>query len=350
MSYGFWRSHLGSDPHALGKTISLDGLAHTVIGVMPQGFDFPTGAQFWKPLSIDEASQKPRRVDRPMRIVNILARLKQGIKEQQLNTELVRLTHSIYREYPKEFASSGFLRGMQIGAVPLQREMTGDLRPSLLVLSGAVALVLLIACANLANLLLARAAVRQRELAVRMALGSGRARIVKQVLTESLALAIPGGIVGVSIACIAVTVLNAWKPLVIQSYPPLTLDVNTLAFSFGLTFLTALFFGMAPAMTAARISIQDALKSAGLTQTRSRTAAQTRRMLVVTELGISLMLLISSGLLGRSFFKLATTQLGFTANNLLTLRFNLTGSRYATAQNQTRFYEEVLGRLSSCPR
>lgn len=183
-----------------------------------------------------------------------------------------------------------------------------------------------------------------------MALGSGRARIVRQVLTESLALALPGGIVGVSVAFVAVTALNAWKPLVLQSYPPLSLDLNTLAFSLALTLLTALIFGIAPALTAARISIQDALKSAGPMQTGGRTATRMRRMLVVIELEVSLILLISTGLLGRSFVNLATTKLGFPAANIFTLRLNLTGSRYAKPENQVQFYEEVLERVRQLPQ
>ncbi len=239
---------------------------------------------------------------------------------------------------------------MKILATPLQRRMTGDLRPALLVLSGAVGLVLLIACANLANLLLARATARQRELAVRMALGSGRARIVKQVLTESVALAVPGGLAGILIAFSAVAALNAWKPLVLQNYPLLSLDISTLIFTFGLTVATGMIFGMAPALTAAGINIQDALKSAGHTQTSGRRAARLRHLLVVAELGVSLVLLIGAGLLARSFLKLAHVDLGFSTENMLTLRFNLTGSRYATAESQVRFYDDVLDRVKHLPQ
>jgi putative ABC transport system permease protein len=350
LSYVFWHSRLASDPHILGKTISLDGAPNTVIGVMPQGFDYPKGALLWQPSTLDEAGQLPRLVTRPMRLVSVLARLKPETSPQALDTDLNRMTNIIYREYPKEFVSGGFLKGMQLLATPLQRRMIGDLRPALLVLSGAVALVLFIACANLANLLLARATVRRRELAVRMALGSGRARIIKQVLTESLVLALPGGAAGVLIAFFAVWALNAWKPLLLQNYPPLTLDVTTLLFTLGITVLTGLVFGAVPALTAAGIGIQEALKSSGRTQTGNRGTARLRYTLVVAELGMSLVLLIGAGLLGRSFLKLSTVPLGFSPENILTLRFNLTGSRYAAAQSQVEYYERALERIKQLPQ
>ena len=172
----------------------LDGLSHTIVGVMPQGFDYPKGTQIWRPLPMDESGQRPRSVMRPIRMVNILARLQPSLNDAQLQAQLPQLTASIRAEYPKDFETAGFLDGMRILATPLQRRITGDLRPALLVLSGAVLLVLLIACANLANLLLARAAAREREIAVRMALGSGKARVVRQMLRESLLLAVPGGL------------------------------------------------------------------------------------------------------------------------------------------------------------
>ena len=352
LSYTFWRSRLGSNPRVVGKTVTLDGLPNTVIGVMPQGFDYPHGTQIWKPLDIEEAEQRPRSVTRPMQFINMLARvktLKTGSEAPRLDAEMARLTRTIRTEYPKAFETAGFLNGMRISAAPLQQRMTGDLRPALLVLTGAVGLVLLIACANLANLLLARATARRRELAVRMALGSGRSRIVRQVLTESLALALPGGLAGIAVAWLAVAALNAWKPLVLASYPRISIDLPTLVFTFGLTLVTALAFGLAPALAAAGISIQEALKSGGHTHSGGRRATRLRQFLVVAELGVSLVLLIGAGLLARSFLKLSRTDLGFPAENLLTMRLNLTGSRYRTAESQVGFYQDVLGRVGRLP-
>jgi len=349
LSYSFWRTRLGADPQAVGKTILLDGTPHTVIGVMPQGFDFPKSNQIWRPLRMDESSQRPRSAMRPMMVVNILARVKPGIASAQLDAEMSRLTGAIRAEYPKEFESGGFLNGMKILATPLQRRLTGDVRPSLLVLAGAVGLVLLIACANLANLLLARAASREREIAVRMSLGAARSRIMQQVLTESLTLAIPGGLAGIALAYLAVAGLNAWKPLVLDRYPAIAINLRTLAFTFLVTVATGLVFGMAPTLGATRVRIQESLKSAGLAQSGSRGSTRLRRLLVVVELAVSLVLLIGAGLLARSFVKLAHTDLGFNADTLLTMRVNLTGSHYGTSAAQTAYYDQVLTRAVQLP-
>jgi len=322
----------------VGRTLVLDQQPCTVIGVMPQGFDYPKNMQMWKPFDLDEAEQKQRM---RMRLVSIVGRLKPGVNEAQLDTEMGRLTHAIRAEYPKEYNTGGFLKGMKIMAAPLQRRMTGDLRPALLVLTGAVGLVLLIACVNLASLMLARAAAHQRELAVRLALGSSRTRIIRQMLTESVALALPGGIAGAALAFLAVAGLNAWKPLVLINHPAIALDFRTLAVTLGLTVLTGVAFGMAPAFAAARIGIQDALKGEG----SAIPAARIRKLLVTVQLAVSLVLLIGAGLLAHSFIMLARTDLGFPPEHLLTLRVNLVPSQYPTGAKQVRFYDDVLERV-----
>ena len=349
VSYPFWRGRLGGNPHAVGETLTLDGLPHTIVGVMPQGFDYPRGTQIWRPLPMDESGQRPRSAMRPMRLVNMLARLKSPLRDEQLQAQLPPLTASIRAEYPKDFETAGFLDGMRILATPLQRRITGDLRPALMVLSCAVLLVLLIACANLANLLLARAAARDREMAVRMALGSGKARVVRQMLQESLLLAVPGGLAGITLAWFAVDLLNAWKPLVLGRYPPIAMDLRTLAFTVALTVITGLVFGSAPALGVSGVRIQEALKSAGSGHSGSRASARLRQVLVVVELGVSLVLLIAAGLLAKSFLNLARTELGFSAANLLTLRVNLTGPEYATAKSQERYYAQALERVRRLP-
>ena len=349
LSYAFWHSRMAGDALVVGKTVTLDRLPARIVGVMPQGFDYPAGTQIFRPIPMDEATQRPRSPSRPMRLVRILARLRPGVGHNELAAEMGRLTHNIRAEYPKEFESAGFLKGMSIHAQPLQERLTGEVRPALLVLSGAVGLVLLIACVNVANLLLARATARQRELAVRLTLGSHRRRIIQQLLTESMILALPGGLAGAAIAYLAVTGLNTWKPLLFVRYPEISIDVFTLAVTCGLTVAAGLIFGMAPAVAVLSVNIHDALKSAGHMQTGGRSAARLRQSLVVAELGVSLVLLIGAGLLFRSFVKLATTDLGFPAENLLTLRVNLAGSRYATAEGQKAFYDEVVQRVKQLP-
>jgi len=226
VSFAFWRTRLGSDPSIVGKSIGLDRLTRTIVGVMPQGFDFPRGAQIWLPSTLDKASQSfPLSPRSPLYVVSILARRRPGITPQQGDAEMSRLTFMIRNEY-KVFQATGFRSDLTIAAVPLQRHLTGQARPALLVLTSAVGLVLLIACVNLANLMLARAGSRRRELAVRLALGSTRGRVIRQMLAESLALALPGGVAGIAIAWIAVRVLDAAKPAILVRYPAISMDMR----------------------------------------------------------------------------------------------------------------------------
>src|SRR5262249_35762535 len=201
------------------------------------------------------------------------------LSRRELATELSRLAHIIRAEYPKDFETAGFLAGMAVTAQPLQERLTGDVRPALVVLSAAVALGLLVACVNVANLLLPRAGARQREIAVRLALGSDCTRIIRQMYAESVTLAMPGGVAGVALAYLGVAGLNVWKPLVLERYPAISMDFPTLAFTFGLTLVTGLLFGMAPAATAARVSIHEALKSGGHLQSGGRRTARLRQVL-----------------------------------------------------------------------
>jgi predicted permease len=347
LSYAFWRNRLGADPHIPGKTIALDRLPRTIVGVMPQGFDFPRSAQMWLPSSIDRAKEAfPLLPSRAILIVDILARRKLEVTPKQAATEMSRLTFAIRALYPKEFRKTGFRTDLVIASAPLQEHLTGQVRPALLILTAAVGLVLLIACANLANLLLARAGSRQRELAVRLALGSGRARIIRQMLTESLVLAVPGGFAGIGLAWLAVHMLDATKPAILVRYPAISIDWHVLAFTVALTVATSLLFGVAPALSAAGIHIQESLKSAGLTHSVTRGAARLRKTLVVAEIGVSLVLLIGAGLLVRSLIHLAHTELGFRSDQLLTFRVNPIGY---LDRDYGPFYEEILDRLKHLP-
>jgi len=289
LSYAFWRNCMGGDAHIVAKTIALDRLPRTIVGVMPQGFDFPHGSQLWLPATLlDRASESfPISPNSPILIFPMLARLKPGVTPLAATTEMKRLSYVIRGLYPKEMVQRGFRAHLSIDITPLQEHLTGPLRPALLVLTGAVALVLLIACANIANLLLARAGSRHRELAIRLALGSGRIPIVRQMLTESFVLAIPGGLAGIGLAWLSVHILDAVKPDILVLYPAISMDWRVLAFTIALMLATSVLFGSVPALSAAEIQIREALKSAGLTHSGTRGATRLRKILVVAEIGIS---------------------------------------------------------------
>lgn len=348
LSYAFWRNRLGGDPHIVGKTIALDRLPRTIVGVMPQGFDFPRGSQLWVPSVLDKATDGfPISPTRGIFETFIVARRKPEVTPQESAAEMNRLTFAVRAAYPKEFRQTAFRTDLTIAAFPLQEHLTGQVRPALLILTGTVGLVLLIACVNLANLLLARSGSRQRELAVRLALGSDRGRIIRQMLTESLVLAVPGGLAGIGLAWLAVRVLNAVKPAILVRYPAISMDWHVLAFTLALTLATSLLFGVAPALFAAGIHIQEALKSTGLTHSSTRGATRLRKILVVAELGVSLVLLIGASLLARSFLHLAHTELGFASEHLLTFRINPVG--FSFLRNYGPFYSEILDRIQHSP-
>jgi putative ABC transport system permease protein len=345
LSYAFWHSRMGGDPGVIGKTIALNRRARTVVGVMPQGFDFPRGAQMWLPSGIDEAAQRIIAPTQPIFTVSIVARRKADVPAPALAADLERvaaLLRSEYKVFPTRFRWD-----LTIAAVPLQRRLTGNLRPGLLALGGAAGLVLLIACVNLANLLLARAANREREFAVRLALGASRGRIVRQALGESLRLAAPGGIAGVGLAWAAVRLLNAAKPPMLLPYPPIGIDYVVLGFTLALTVAAGVLFGMAPALSAAGVRVYETLKSAAATHSGGAGAGRLRKLLVVAELGVSIVLLIGAGLLARTFLKLAHTELGFRSDHVLTFRATPMGS--SLGSDNAGFYRAVLERLQRLP-
>ena len=350
ISYDFWRTRLNSDPAVLTRTLTLDGSAHQILGVMPQGFDFPKGTQVWRPMPMDESSQRPRSPMSPIRLVRMIGRTRTSLDERRTRAVLPTLSRSIADEYPAEFAKAGFLDDFAVRAEPLQRHLTGDVRPALYALSAAVLLVILIACANLANLLLARAAGRRREFGVRLALGASRGRLARQLLTESCRLALPGGLAGVLLALAAVTVLNAVQLTALTRYPRIELDTRTLLFTLALTLLTAILAGVAPIFAANQVDLQEALKSGGHGSSGGRGARAARRLLVAGELAVSLVLLIGAGLLARSFLNLSRVDLGFPAGGLLTLRVNLTGTAYMTGADQIRYYRNVLAGIEALPQ
>ena len=344
LSYAFWQSRLGGNPNVVGTTVALDRLPRTVVGVMPQGFDFPRGTQVWMPSTLDESSQKILSLSRPIFSVSIVARRRAGVSPQAVETDLDRIAEMIRREY--HIFPTKFRWDLRISASPLQQHLTGPIRPALLVLSGAAGLVLLIACVNLANLLLARATARQREVAVRLALGASPSRIFAQVLEESLILAAPGALAGIGLAWVAVRLVNASKTGMLLRYPPISMDLHALGFAFSLTLAATLLFGAAPALSAATTRIYESLKTGQLTHTGGTAAARLRKILLVAELAVSMVLLLGAGLLARTFLNLAHTDLGFRTDHLLTFRVNPIGP---LDHNYSTFYNSVLERLQQLP-
>jgi predicted permease len=344
LSYDFWRNRLGADPRVIGRTMALDRETRTIIGVMPQGFDFPRGTQVWMPWELEESSHRPILANRPIFTVSLLAHRKAGVSPQQVEADLNRLSYLIREDY-KVFPTK-FRWDLAISAKPLQQHLSGQIRPALLALSGAAGLVLLIACANLASLLLARAGGRQRELAVRMALGANRGRVLRQMLTETLVLAAPGGLAGLAISWFAVRMLNAAKPDALVRYPPVSMDLTVLAVSLGLMLAAGILFGIAPAVFASGIRVQEALKSAGRMYTGGADAARMRKMLIVVELSVSLVLLVGAGALARAFLRLAHTDLGFRTDHLLTFRVSPIGP---FDHDYSPLHQAVLDRVQYLP-
>ncbi len=351
LSYRLWRQRFNSDPKIVGQRIRLDREAALVVGVMPAAFEFQ-GCDLWRPSALDEAQQRQRKA---MRIVTMVVRADAQSPAVLVNQELDALLAVAKREYPvmqgpkSKGYPKNFLDALRVSAKPLQEQLTGKLRPALLVFSGAVGLMLLIVCFTVANLMLARATARQREIAVRIALGSPRMRIVSQVLTESLLVSLAGGVLGLGLAWGAVALLNGARVQALTGLPIVSVDASTSLFAVAVTVLTGLLFGMAPALSSLGFGVRDALKRDSRGSTSSGGARRTRQALVVAQLGLSLTLLIGAGLLAKSFYRLRNVNPGFNSANVLTARINLTGPRYAELAGQREFVEKLLEGVSRMP-
>jgi predicted permease len=343
LSYEYWLRHLGGDPQAVGRAISVNGQPHTVVGVLPRGFHFsPIGpADLWLPL---DASAE-QRAERFNHWVNVVARLGDGVSIEAAQADLASVMSRLVREYPETNAGRGVL------VFPLRDEMVGDVRPVLLALLGAVGLVLLIACANVASLLLSRAMARGREMAVRSALGAGRSRLVRQLVTESLVLAVAGGALGVWVARLGVrVVLAAFPSNVLDDMTYLrdvSVDGRMLAFTALVALVTGIAFGLAPALHAARPNTSDLLRHGNRATTMGR--PRLRDVLVTTEIALTVVLLVGTGLLARSIVELLRIDPGFDAEQVLVLRVALSGPAYDSALAQQRFFEQLMERARSQP-
>jgi putative ABC transport system permease protein len=340
VSYGFWQRHFGGDAAIIGKSIEVDSMRHTVVGVMPAWFNYPKGTEVWTPLDMSPQNLGPRGSHSFLAV----GRLKPGVTVSQALADLQGIARRLEQQYPDS--------NEQIGAavVPLKEQLIRTSREPLLILLGAVALVLLVACANVANLLLIRAGGRRRELAIRSALGAGRWRVVRQLLTESVLLALAGATAGLVAAWWGVGMLRSVKTLPIPLANPIRIDLPVLAFTLTAAVLTGLLFGVLPALQASAAGLSDALKASS--RTAGGTGGRTRRWrdaIAVAEIALSLALLVGAGLLLRSFERMRHAEIGADTRNVLTMRINLPPSTYATPVASRAFFDRLLARVRSTP-
>ncbi|HXD34188.1 MAG TPA: ABC transporter permease [Pyrinomonadaceae bacterium] len=345
LSYGFWQKHFGGDPNVVGKTFALDGVPQAVIGVMPPGFDFfvqenafvKKAPEFWLPVAFG-----PNARVRSGRFMSAIGVLKPGVTITQARADMNALGVRLEEQYPD------FNKGWGINLVPLHEQFAGNLKPALMILLGAVAFVLLIACANVANLLLARAVARQREFAIRAALGAGRLRIIRQLLTESLLLAVAGCVAGLALARWGIEVLLALSPPDLLSLTSVTMDKRVLGFAVLVSVLTSLIFGLLPALESSRQQTSESLKEGG----RGNTGGRSQRALnwfVVAQVALSLMLLVGSGLMIKSLIRLQSVDPGFDRANVVTVAVSLPRAKYPESQQKIDFFKRLLTNVRQLP-
>jgi putative ABC transport system permease protein len=330
-----WRRQFGGDPAIVGKTIRIEGDPSTVVGVMPDGFSFPDRAEAWVPAAV--------LTTRGNAYQRVIARLRPGTSLAQADAELKTLIARVQAQAPDE------RRAGEVHLVPLQEYLVGDVRTSLTIFLAAVGLVLLIACANVANLLLAQAATRPREIAIRTILGAGRRRLVRQLLTESLVLSLAGGAAGILIAAGILAIFRGTLPEAVPRLNAIGIDGWVLAFVAAISILTGLTFGLAPAWRTAKADLSAALKAGGSRAFGGAERGRVRGALVVAEVSLALVLLIGAGLLLKSFVTLRTRPLGFNPSGVVIGNVTLPEAGYGTAARTKAYFREALARLQAQP-
>ena len=356
LSYGMWLRHFGADPKMIGKSVTLNGVPYEVVGIMPRAFSLPREVL----PTLDGAEQADILLPLPMPLgaaqnrdhedYNIMGKLRPGVSIAQAQAEMDTITARLRHDYPQTYPPNG---GLTFGIVPLLEQVVGDARPTLFVLLGAVGFVLVIACANVANLLLARAVARQKEIAIRTALGASRLRIVRQVLTESMLLSLSGGACGVLLAFWSLHWIHVFGPKSVPRINDIGIDRVALVFTFVLSVFSGAVFGLVPALRVSRFDLHATLKdsnrgTAGASAVWGR-GHNMRRMLVISELALCVMLLIGAGLLIRSFVYLENVSPGFNPNQLLTLELTMSGPKYDDPKAVGAAYRQLWSRLESLP-
>ena len=356
LGYTTWVRRYGTNPSVLGKSLVINGQTYLVCGVLPASFSLPrevmptlNGAEDAEivlplPLAPDAATFRGRED------YNILGKLKPGVSVDAAQAEMDAITAQLRRDHPDLYPANG---GLTFDIVPLQEQVVGDVRQSLFVLIAAVACVLLIACANVANLLLSRALARQKEIAVRASLGAGRWRLVRQLLTESVMLALAGGAIGLGLALWGVDRMRALGQGSVPRLRDIAIDTDVLLFTLGISLVSGLVFGLAPALRISRVDLHGQLRDAARTMAGAGAlwsrGQQTRRVLVVAELALSVMLLVGAGLLIRSFVRLLDVPPGFNPTRTLTLELSMIGRRYGDAETVIQTYRRIGERMASLP-
>ncbi|HZS44599.1 MAG TPA: ABC transporter permease [Blastocatellia bacterium] len=343
LSHPFWESQFGSDPGVIGKAISLDGTSTTIIGVMPAGFDFiKAQIDIWVTSVSEPTFFSKGTVDHGGGYLYVLGRLKPGANRQQLQSELESIIDN-NRIPGNPDATFGIV------TVSWTEQLTGNIRPTLLVMLGAVVFVLLIACANVANLLLAKAVGRQKEITVRAALGASRSRLIQQFLTESILLAVISSALGMFLATEGVELLTARTATILPRTSELSVDGKVLGFTILITVLTSLIFGLAPALHASKIDLNESLKDSSRGSTGGLHRNRLRSALVIVEVALSVVLLVGAGLLIRSFIRLQGVNPGLNPNNVIVADISLPRTRYSTQIQVKSFYRSVEQELSTIP-
>ncbi|MEK6407637.1 MAG: ABC transporter permease [Acidobacteriota bacterium] len=340
LSHALWQRRFGSDPDVIGKPVTLNTESYTIIGVLAPDFLAPSGwvlskADVLVPLVVDN--------ERRSYYLTVMARLKPGVPLGRAQTEMDSVAAGLAEQYPDTNRDRG------VHLVPAHEHVVGRSRPALMIFLGVVAFVLLIACVNVANLLLARAAVRQKEIAIRSALGAGRSRLVRQLLTESILLAVAGGVAGLLLTLWGIDLLVAIMPDTIPRVREINIDSRVLGFTLAVSMISGVVFGLVPALQASKPDLNESLKEGGRTASAGMRRNRIRSLLVVSEVALALVLLIGAGLMIKSFIRLLQVDPGFDRRNTLTMLIALPRQRYSKSEQQRAFFEQVIERVGALP-
>jgi predicted permease len=339
LSYGLWKTRFAANPDIVNRTVNFDGEPYTIAGIMGEKFDYPDFAQYWKPMGWTDKE----RVVRGEHHYLVVARLKSDVTLLQAQAEMNTISSRLAEQYPDDDKGWGAV------IVPLREERVAQVRPSLLILLGAVAFVLLIACANVANLVLAKTLGRRKEIAVRLALGASAGRIIQQILAETILLSTAGAILGLALAHFGIQLTVKFLAGNLPKSAEVTLDAGVLLFTLTLAITTGFLAGILPAFRLTRTNVNDALKQ-GLGKTDSDSSGgRTRSILVVSEVALSLMLLVGAGLMIRSVWQLAAVDAGFDPRNVLTMTMVVSGNKYSRPIDEIAFYDRVLSKVRALP-